>query len=84
MQLTQQLQHVSTQEDLIRFITMLAEDIETNQADWENRDLLSYLKAMAAWLADSDGYYLQQGQHLPVQPSWKVLAEILLAAKFYE
>jgi hypothetical protein len=30
------------------------------------------------------GYYQAKGNALPLQPSWKMLGEIFLAAKVYE
>ena len=33
---------------------------------------------------DMYGYYKAKGGALPMQPSWKMLGEMLLAAKVYE
>jgi hypothetical protein len=39
---------------------------------------------MAAWVDDIDGYFRNRGEAVPVQPTWKTLGQILLAAKVYE
>ena len=36
--------------------------------EWENRDLPSYLEAIAAWVDDMDGYYRNLGEDSPTSP----------------
>ena len=40
--------------------------------------------SLAAWAEDMDGYYLNAGGPVPEQPTWKTLADMLLAARIYE
>jgi uncharacterized NAD(P)/FAD-binding protein YdhS len=75
---------ITSRADFVRFVRDLCTEIESSAENWENSDLRSYLEAMAAWTEDMDGYYRNSGQSLPQQPSWKILAEILLAARVYE
>jgi hypothetical protein len=42
------------------------------------------LEALAAWVEDMDGYYLNQGKAVPEKPDWKHVADMLMAAKLYE
>jgi len=42
------------------------------------------LEALAGWIDDSDGYYVNQGKPVPTAPSWKNVAEMLIAARIYE
>ena len=52
---------------------------------WENADLGRYLDAMASWLGSADNYYRNTGQTMDTsKPSWRLFANILLAAKVYE
>jgi hypothetical protein len=46
--------------------------------------LAGYLEALGAWVEDMNGYYQAKGGAIPLQPSWKMLGQILLAAKVYE
>ena len=75
---------IVSRDDLVAFVRRLRCDLLENRDAWENSTLDSYLEAMAAWIEDSDGYYRNMGQPVPQTPSWKTLADILLAAKVYE
>lgn len=76
--------NISTKEELSDFVLVLAQDFAENQSDWENQDLLAFLEAISAWIKDMDGFYARQGEEPPQSGSWKVFADILLAAKHYE
>jgi hypothetical protein len=39
---------------------------------------------MSVWLQEMDGYYKNTGQEFTGEPTWKVFAELLAAAKAYE
>ena len=75
---------ITTRNDLVKFVEALAREASTDSKDWENGDLPSFLKAMAAWIEDMDGYYKNRGEATPSQPSWKTIGEILRAATIYE
>jgi hypothetical protein len=83
MDLRSELEHISTKEDLARFVDLLRKDFLSDPDSWENADIASFLEALAAWLRDMDGYYEKLNQSIE-QPSWKIVAEILLAARIYE
>ncbi|MGK4330139.1 DUF7660 family protein [Lonsdalea quercina] len=75
---------VSSKDDLVKLISALARDFKENPDEWENKDLSSYLEAVASWIEDMDGYYENTNQPLPKDTNWKVFADILVAAKVYE
>ncbi|MFP1727020.1 hypothetical protein [Lonsdalea quercina] len=75
---------VSSKDDLVKLISALARDFKENPDEWENKDLSSYLEAVASWIEDMDGYYENTNQPLPKDTNWKVFADILMAAKIYE
>ncbi|MFP1730836.1 hypothetical protein ACLECU_12380 [Lonsdalea quercina] len=75
---------VSSKDDLVKLISALARDFKENPGEWENKDLSSYLEAVASWIEDMDGYYENTNQPLPKDTNWKVFADILMAAKIYE
>ena len=71
---------VSTREDLSAFVRALRLGLVEGTVKFENRDLDSYLEALSAWVDDMDGCY----ETVPEQPSWRTVAEILMAAAIYE
>jgi hypothetical protein len=84
MSLDQCVETIRSREDFVSFVKSLRASLSTDSNGWENRNLGSYLEAVAAWVEDMDGYYENRGQPVPQQPDWKVLGEILLAATLYE
>jgi hypothetical protein len=75
---------IKSRDDFVAFASALAQDRQAHLAEWENGDLPNYLEALAAWVEDMDGYFLNRQEPTPEQPSWQLLARILLAAKSYE
>ena len=85
MSLSKTLSSIRTRHDLAAFVAKLKVELDSNADDWENSDLSSFLDAMSAWIEDMDGFYRNTGQAFSEStPSWKVLADILYAARNYE
>ena len=84
MNLTEQMNTVHSRKDFVSWLRALRDDLKENPDGWENGDLESFLDAMATWIEDMDGYYINRGEPVPQQPNWQVLADILRAAKIYE
>jgi hypothetical protein len=84
MKIHEYVSQVGNKADLVEFVRALANDLTTNREEWENPTLEMYLVALASWLEDSDGYYRNQGRPVPVDPSWRDVAEMLMAARIYE
>jgi hypothetical protein len=84
MKLYERVSIVGSKAELIEFVRALADDLTKDNPGWENPTLESYLAALASWLEDSDGYYRNQGRQVPSEPSWRDVAEMLMAAKMYE
>lgn len=78
------LSPIHTRLDFTAYVRALLRDFRSAPHSWENRDLDSFLEALAAWMKDMDGYYQNQGLALPEQPTWNMFAEILTAARQYE
>lgn len=78
------LEQIQGREDFVNFVRALLADHKSHPNAWENGDLTSYLEALAAWVADMDGYYKSKGESVPDQPTWKTLGQIMLAATVYE
>ena len=84
MKLYEQVNGIATREDLVDFIGALRADLSSNQQEWENATLDRFLTALSSWLEDCASFYEGTGQNVPSTPSWKNVAEMLLAAKIYE
>jgi hypothetical protein len=75
---------VTTREELAAFVALLAREAQQAPKDWENTYLHAFLEALAAWISDMDGYFVNRGEKMPEQPSWRTLAQMLAAATIYE
>lgn len=84
MDLESEIKLVKSRVELARFVGLLKIDLEANPDDWENCTLADFLDALSAWINDMDGYCANVGKFEPENPTWRDLAEMLLAAKTYE
>jgi hypothetical protein len=84
MTLAEVARTVQTRADLAAFIAQLKADFDANGGDWQNTDLSSFLEAMAAWIEDMNGYYQNAGEKVSELPPWRILADVLIAARMYE
>lgn len=84
MKVHEQVNAIATREDLVAFIEALRTDLLSNPQEWENVKLDQYLAALSSWLQDCEGYYQHTGRSVPTTPSWRNVAEMLIAAKIYE
>jgi hypothetical protein len=75
---------IETREELIAFLSLLRRDLAKNSGQWENSTLESYLEAVQAVLTDWRGRFINRGEPVPEVPSWRLIAEMLLAASVYE
>lgn len=75
---------IQSKADLVEFIEALVADFRAHPENWENDSLERYLSALGNWLSDSDGYCRSRGLEAPVTPTWKNVADMLIAAKMYE
>jgi len=81
---TEQIQNIRSKEDFIKFVGDLIVDLKTNPNNWENRNLGDYLEALQSWTEDMEGYYINTNLPVPENVSWKIFADILMAATMYE
>ena len=82
--LDEMVEQIKSHSDFVAFSHALHKDLIEKPEGWENRDLAAFLEALGAWVEDMNGYYQARGDAIPLQPSWKMLGQILLAAKVYE
>lgn len=84
LDLHQTAKNVADRESFVRFVELMAADLKKNPNEWENRDLESFLQAMASWIEDMDGYYQNQQIEMPKNINWHFMSSVLMAAKIYE
>ncbi len=82
--LNQLVNRINTRDDFVGFVRALANDLHAHPAEWENSTLEQYLQALWAWSEDMDGYFKNTRQPFPENMNWRLVGQILLAAKFYE
>jgi len=76
---------MKSRNDLARFIYALQDDLEQHPENWDNRDLHTYLGALAGFLNDAHGYYRNAKLDVDADvPSWRLLADCLQAASAYD
>jgi len=75
---------IHTKKDFVKFLRALKRDHLENLSSWENKDIESFLEAMASWIEDMEGFYINQGLPSPEKPDWNVFADILMGGKLYE
>jgi hypothetical protein len=80
----EELKKIKTREDFVYFLHNLRKDYLENIKTWENKDIGAFLGAMASWIEDMDGFYLNQGLPVPERSDWKIFADILMGGKLYE
>ena len=84
MKLHEQINGIKTKDDLADFVAALGADFAADPGSWENPNLERFLGAMEDWIRSMNHYYKNAGQVPHDQPTWKTLADILMAAKLYE
>ena len=78
------VERVVSRQDLVGLLRRLSADVRANPEEWENASVERYLESMAAWLEDMDGYFSGKGEEPPREPTWRLVGQVLLAAKYYE
>jgi len=84
MELKSKINGIKSKADFVSFVEFLVDDLKKNPEEWENKNLSDFLAALASWTEDMDAYYLNNNLPIPCDINWRVIAEILTAAKMYE
>jgi hypothetical protein len=76
--------HLTTRDDLVRFIESLVEEWKRDGATWENQTTGDYLQALGDWLRSAHHAYANHGELMPDPPDWRFIAHALTVATVYE
>jgi hypothetical protein len=66
MELHEKVAGIKSKADLVEFVQLLSDNLHADPEGWENVTLERYLRALASWIEDSDGYYINQGRPIPI------------------
>lgn len=76
---------ISSKKEFDFFLECLVRDYVDNKDKWENADLLSYLVGLCGYVHDIEGYYQNIEEKVDVNViTWRMAAEMLMAASVYE
>jgi hypothetical protein len=76
---------VSSRSDLIAFIEALNADFVARRAEWANDRIDLFLGGLCGFTRDMGGYYENMGEVVDVETAtWRMVAQMLLAATVYE
>lgn len=67
-----------------KILRAAAQDLAANGEDWENPSLGRFLQAWSAWLEDLPGWFANREEPVPENPTWKLVADMVMAARSYE
>ena len=59
------MNEIKSKKDFVSFVHELSKDVHNNPESWPNKNLETFLEALAGWVDDMEGYYLNQGQPIP-------------------
>jgi hypothetical protein len=80
-----QVRAVDDLDGLIGIIGRLGDDYDsTGRAEWENATLSRFLEALHAFAHALPQLYANRGEQMPDQPTWALVAELLVGATGYE
>ncbi|MCA3078638.1 MAG: hypothetical protein ING71_07620 [Rhodocyclaceae bacterium] len=75
---------VSSRADFIDFVDNLNRNYASNKDEWENDNLESFLGGLSGFANDMGGYYKNMKEDVDIETvTWRMAAQMLLAAKVY-
>lgn len=80
----QDLTAVHSHTDAARIVEQMLADLRAHPDAWENSTLERFLDALAASLDALESLHTNRGEAMPSQPTWKLLADVLVMATGYE
>ncbi len=85
-QLVDFAESLTDREGFLQFLEELVRNRRQFPEEWENNTLDNFLNAFMQFSKDAGGYYRNFGREdVDIQtPSWRMIADALLASKVYE
>jgi hypothetical protein len=83
--LIEKAEAIQSKDDFSAFIQLLLQNYRAFPEEWENAELESFLQALGAFAEELQHYYANIKADVDLKsPTWRVFADILLAARVYE
>jgi len=75
---------VSSREEFTAFVKALSDNLRCHPEEWDNSTLKEFIGGLARFVEDMDGYYANNCVDVNCSlPSWRIFADVLLAARVY-
>jgi hypothetical protein len=71
---------VTSRDDVVDVVRAMVIDLRKHKDDWQNAALDTYLDALATSIEEIDEMYSERGEVVPDQPSWHLVARLLVTA----
>jgi hypothetical protein len=71
---------VTSRDDVVDVVRAMVIDLRKHKDDWQNAALDTYLDALATSIEEIDEMYSERGEVVPDQPSWQLVARLLVTA----
>jgi hypothetical protein len=76
---------ITSRIEFIEFTQRLLNNFRNHPEEWDNDTLANFLEGLAGFVRSMDGYYRNCAPDVDCDvPTWRVFADILLAARVYE
>ena len=84
-ELVEKAEAIRTRADFVAFAEMLLRNLREHPEEWENDTLERFLEVLGGFAHGMHGYYANVKAPVDLErPSWRVFADLLLAARVYE
>jgi hypothetical protein len=78
-------ENIESRSDFLEFMELLIDDLRRNKDEWDNNNLEDFLSAFARFAGDIGGYYNNNGETVDIEiPTWKMIANMMMAAIVYD
>lgn len=84
MNFHEKIKHIETKDDFLEFLSFLSKDKKESAEQWENAEIEDYLRAIASWVEDMEGYYDNTDSKMPLDINWQFIATLFYVGKIYE
>lgn len=83
--LIEKAETIQSKMDFAAFMQLLLQNYREYPDEWENNTLELFLEGLASFIENVEEYYSNIGIEIHLdRPSWRALADFLLAARVYE
>ena len=77
--------NINSLDEFIVFVDLLKKNYGEQRDEWENDNIETYLNGIVSFLYNIDGYYYNKKENVNLdQPTWRIVARILLAARIFD